>query len=70
VVVVRDGEPVRRALCAETLSFADLAAAAREQGIKHFADIELAVVEADGKLSFFVRQDEGQSGAPAPAQSA
>jgi uncharacterized membrane protein YcaP (DUF421 family) len=69
VVVVRDGEPVRVALRTETLSFADLAAAAREQGIKRFADIELAVVEADGKLSFFVRQDEGESGAPAPAQS-
>lgn len=66
VVVARDGAPIPEALCAETLSFADLAAAAREQGIKRFADIELAVIEADGKLSFFVRQDQGESGAPEP----
>jgi uncharacterized membrane protein YcaP (DUF421 family) len=66
VVVVRDGSPITEALRSMTLSFADLSAAAREQGIRAFGDIELAVLEADGKVSFFTKDGKG-SGAPAPA---
>ena len=63
VCIVRDGEPQLEALAGEQMSFGDLTAAAREQGVRRLADIELAVLEADGKVSFFVR-DEERSGAP------
>jgi uncharacterized membrane protein YcaP (DUF421 family) len=53
VRVVRDGEIDLEALRAEQLSAEDLFAAAREHGIKRLADVELAVLEADGKVSFF-----------------
>ncbi|WP_253250046.1 YetF domain-containing protein [Rhodococcus sp. BUPNP1] len=38
-------------------------AAARQQGIRRFADIDLAVLETNGKISFFVRT-RAQDGAP------
>lgn len=38
-------------------------AAAREQGIRSFADVDLAVLEAEGKISFFTK-DPASSGAP------
>jgi uncharacterized membrane protein YcaP (DUF421 family) len=63
VCVVRDGEPQLEALAGEQLSFGDLTAAAREQGIRRLSDIEMAVLEADGKVSFFVHE-QAASGAP------
>jgi uncharacterized membrane protein YcaP (DUF421 family) len=63
VVVVSDGEPVIDAMRAERLSIDDLMAAAREQGIERFSDMRLAVLEADGGISFF-RHSDGSSGAP------
>lgn len=63
VVVVHDGEPSVQAMKAERLSFDDLIAAAREQGIERIADIRVAVLEADGKISFFQRSGAGD-GAP------
>jgi uncharacterized membrane protein YcaP (DUF421 family) len=66
VIILRDGQPDLKALTAERMSIHDLFAAAREQGIKRLSDVELAVLEADGKVSFFT-QDEGKSGAPEPA---
>jgi len=66
IVIVRDGEPDLKALTAERMSVHDLFAAAREQGIRRLSDVELAVLEADGKVSFF-SVDDGTSGAPEPA---
>lgn len=57
VVVVRDGQPDLEALNGERMSVNDLFAAAREQGIRRLRDVELAVLEANGRVSFFV--DEG-----------
>jgi uncharacterized membrane protein YcaP (DUF421 family) len=62
VIIVRNGEPDLKALTAERMSIHDLFAAAREQGIRRLADVELAVLEADGKISFF-STDDGRSGA-------
>ncbi len=63
VVVVKDGEPLFDVLRRERLSVDDLLAAAREQGIRRLARVDLAVLEADGKISFFtVGADD--SGAP------
>lgn len=65
VIVMRDGEPVMEAIKAERLSLDDLALTAREEGIERFADIELAVLEVNGRISFF-SSSAGSSGAPDP----
>lgn len=64
VVVVRDGQPVPHAVRQQRLSDSDLSAAARQQGIRDLAAVELAVLEADGRISFFQRNDSESSGAP------
>ena len=63
LVIVRDGAPDLAAMNGEDLSAADLFAAAREQGIESLTDVQLAILEADGKVSFFTRSKAG-SGAP------
>jgi uncharacterized membrane protein YcaP (DUF421 family) len=40
--------------------------AAREQGIRRTSQIEYAVLEADGRISFFTQDDQQQEGAPEP----
>lgn len=66
VLVVHQGEPVARALRWHRLSVDDLRAAARQQGIRDLADVEAAILEADGRLSFLQREtaDGDHSGAP------
>lgn len=63
VVIVQDGEPDLQNLKRERLSLDDLMAAARQQGIRRFADIDLAVLETNGRISFFARTS-AQDGAP------
>jgi len=62
VLVFADGRPLEDHMRRERLSVADVLVAAREQGIKHTAEIEYAVLEADGKISFFTFEHSG--GAP------
>jgi uncharacterized membrane protein YcaP (DUF421 family) len=57
VVIVRSGEPVREVMRQERLTLDELRTAAREQGIRTLADVDLAVLENDGKLSFFQQSD-------------
>lgn len=64
VVVMRDGEPLLDTMRQERLSMDDLAAAARGEGIERFSDIELAILEVNGRISFFDRSSTGSSGAP------
>ena len=47
----------------QRLSVADLLVSAREQGIRRTSDIEYAVLEADGRISFFTFEQQPQSGA-------
>lgn len=63
VVVFADGSPVEESMDEQRLSLADLLVAAREQGIRRTSEIEYAVLEADGRISFFTREGEG-AGAP------
>ena len=63
LLVFRDGQPLEGAMKAQRLSVADFLVAAREQGIRSTAEVEYAVLEADGRLSFFTR-DSGSEGAP------
>ncbi len=62
VVVVDRGEPVMSTLKTERVSIDDLMAAARNEGIERLADIKVAVLETNGRISFFDEQD--RSGAP------
>jgi uncharacterized membrane protein YcaP (DUF421 family) len=64
VIVVRNGQLVERSLRQQKLSDDDLAAAARQQGIRDLGSLELAILEADGKISFFQREgdDAGHEG--------
>ncbi|MCW2773518.1 MAG: hypothetical protein JWN91_1844 [Nocardioides sp.] len=63
VLVFRDGQPVEEGMRRQRLSVADLLVAAREQGIRRTSEIEYAVLEADGRISFFTRDPE-DAGAP------
>jgi uncharacterized membrane protein YcaP (DUF421 family) len=62
LVVVREGKILTASTRQQRMSSTDLLAVARQQGIRSIAEIELAVLEADGKVSFFTR-DESE-GAP------
>lgn len=63
VLVFRDGEPIEEGMRRERLSLADLLVAARQQGIRSTSEIEYAVLEADGRISFFTHGDDDE-GAP------
>jgi uncharacterized membrane protein YcaP (DUF421 family) len=64
-VVLRDGAPDEATMRRHRLSIEDLLIAMREQGIRRTADVEYAVLEANGKMSFFLfESSEGSSGAP------
>ncbi|MEO6510445.1 MAG: YetF domain-containing protein [Nocardioides sp.] len=63
LVVFADGAPVEENLRTQRLTLGDLLAAAREQGIGRTSEIEYAVMEADGRISFFT-QDSDSDGAP------
>lgn len=56
-VIVRDGELDLAAMRAERVTLDDLNEAARDRSIRSLSDIELAVLESDGKFSFFTRTE-------------
>ncbi len=58
VPVIEGGRMLPDAMKGQRLSFSDLATAARQQGIRRISDIEVAVLEADGRMSFFTYEDE------------
>jgi uncharacterized membrane protein YcaP (DUF421 family) len=64
VLVVRNGEVLEEAMTSQRLAVADFLVAAREQGIRRTSEIEYAVLEVDGRLSFFPYQDGESAGAP------
>jgi uncharacterized membrane protein YcaP (DUF421 family) len=70
LVLVRDGEPMMETMRQERISLDDLYGAAREQGIERLADIAVAVVEPDGKISFFTAGSDDSSGSPDKPQAA
>jgi len=64
VVLVESGEPLNEVLRSTRISIDDLMAGARNEGIENFADIRLAVLESNGRISFFT--GEAKSGATDP----
>jgi uncharacterized membrane protein YcaP (DUF421 family) len=64
IVLVHAGEPVFSVMRKQLISLDDLMAAARNQGIERFDEIRLAVLETNGRISFFT--DSSREGAADP----
>jgi len=52
VVVVRRGRPIDDVLAVERVTLAEVCEEARNQGIDDLADVEIGVLEPDGRFSF------------------
>ena len=61
-VVVKNGKPQERVLAYERLPVSELMEAARKEGIRDLDEVDLAVLENDGSISFF-RRSAGDSAA-------
>ncbi|MEJ7628269.1 MAG: YetF domain-containing protein [Nocardioidaceae bacterium] len=59
VMVMRSGALLTDVMRSQRLATDDLMAAAREQGIRRLTDVDVAVLETDGKISFFEVQNDG-----------
>jgi uncharacterized membrane protein YcaP (DUF421 family) len=57
VVVLRKGQPLEDVLRIERITVDELKEGARNQGIVDLADIEIGVLEPDGKFSFLQSKD-------------
>jgi uncharacterized membrane protein YcaP (DUF421 family) len=58
VIVVQDGEPIERNLRRHRLTVGEVASEARLQNISSLKDVEWAVLETSGNISFIKKQDE------------
>jgi uncharacterized membrane protein YcaP (DUF421 family) len=56
VIVLRDGEPIRKNLDRNRITVDELRAAARLQGISRLGDVEWAVLETGGQISFIPKR--------------
>ncbi len=52
VLVVRKGKPIDQAMKLERLTLDEVLEAAREQGIKDLDEVEVAILDPDGKFAF------------------
>jgi uncharacterized membrane protein YcaP (DUF421 family) len=57
IVIVQDGKPIEKNLRRERVTTEDLASAAREQNIARIDDVEWAVMETSGKITFIKKSD-------------
>lgn len=57
VIVLRSGTPLQDRMTQERITVDDLKEAARMEGIGDLADVEYAILETDGQLSF-IKRDE------------
>lgn len=53
VIILRDGTPIEQSMRRERLGIDDVKAAARQQGFERLSEVRLAVLEANGAISFF-----------------
>jgi uncharacterized membrane protein YcaP (DUF421 family) len=60
VVVVRNGEPVDKALRLERVTHEELREGARKQGITDLGEVTIGVLEPDGKFSFLTEDGAEQ----------
>ena len=67
VVVVHRGEPLENVLAIERLTLDEVCEAALNQGILDLAEVDIGVLEPDGKFSFLKASGEiSQQGSPEP----
>jgi uncharacterized membrane protein YcaP (DUF421 family) len=57
IIVVQDGKPIEKNLKRERITLEDLAAAARRQNIAKLEDVQWAVLETSGTVSFIKKSD-------------
>jgi uncharacterized membrane protein YcaP (DUF421 family) len=57
IVVVQDGKPIEKNLRRERVTIEDVAAAARQQSIAKIEDVQWAVMETSGAISFIKKSD-------------
>jgi uncharacterized membrane protein YcaP (DUF421 family) len=55
VLIIKDGKPISEVIEIERLTLDEVKDAAREQGIRDLADVDLGVLEADGTFSFVTK---------------
>ncbi|MGO2081036.1 DUF421 domain-containing protein [Glutamicibacter arilaitensis] len=60
IVLIRDGSIDRKALHAERIGLDELSMLARLAGIEDYNSIRLAILEANGKVSFFTHEAQSQ----------
>jgi uncharacterized membrane protein YcaP (DUF421 family) len=58
VVLLLDGRPIEGALHSERMTVDDLENSARAEGIANLADVRIAILEIDGKVSFITRGED------------
>jgi len=61
IVLIRDGELDRRALHNERIGLDELSMLARQANIESYDEVRLAILEANGKVSFFTREAQSES---------
>ena len=65
VVVIHNGEPLDEVLAIERLTLDEIREAARNQGITDLSEVDIGVLEPDGKFSFLKTSgDSDQQGTP------
>ena len=57
IVIVQDGKPIERNMRRERLTLDDIAGAARQESIASIADVQWAVLETNGNMSFIKKSD-------------
>jgi uncharacterized membrane protein YcaP (DUF421 family) len=65
VVVVRDGRPLNDALRLERVTLDEILESARNQGITNLRDVDLGILEPDGRFSFLKAEGGGDDQHPA-----
>jgi uncharacterized membrane protein YcaP (DUF421 family) len=63
VVVLHGGAPMKAVLRRQRMTEDELKESARKQGIASLADVRIAILEADGKLSFLTYKGDSPGGA-------
>jgi uncharacterized membrane protein YcaP (DUF421 family) len=65
IVVIHRGEPLDEVLAIERLTLEEICEAARNQGITDLAEVDIGVLEPDGKFSFLKASGQAdQQGSP------
>ena len=57
IIVMQDGQPIERNMRRERVTVDDLASAARQQNIAKLDEVQWAVLETNGTLSFIKKSD-------------